>query len=110
MRSVEALFRAATAALAAEQYRRANSRWPGTLDELVPQFLTAVPRDPFDGRPLNLARRPDGLAIYAVGPDGTDDGGDVPGGYRQGRDDGVRLWDVGFRRQPPKVPITGTKK
>src|SRR5439155_22126196 len=70
LRKDEAKFRAAVVALAAERFRQAEGRWPTSLDELVPQYLAAVPRDPFDLRPLKLARRPDGLVIYSVGPDG----------------------------------------
>jgi hypothetical protein len=98
----EAPFRAAVAVLAAERFRRAEGRWPGTLDELVPQYLAGVPRDPFDLGPLKLAGRPDGIVIYSVGPDGKDDGGAVwQEGNRTGNDLGVRLWDVDRRRQPP---------
>jgi hypothetical protein len=100
----EGLFRSAAAALAAEQFRQARGRWPATLDELVPEYLTAVPRDPCDLQPLRLARRPDGIVIYGVGRNGQDDGGDVGGGPSKGRDVGIRLWDVAYRRQPPLPP------
>jgi hypothetical protein len=97
----EAEFRCAAVALAAEQFRRANGRWPTTLGELVSQHLTVVPSDPFDLQPLKLAARPDGIVIYSVGVDGKDDGGDVRGGQHRGLDIGVRLWNVNLRRQPP---------
>jgi len=63
---------------AAERYRSAQGRWPGTIDDLVPSQLTAVPPDPFGGAPLRLARdplRPEGLVLYSVGPDRVDQGG-----------------------------------
>jgi hypothetical protein len=100
---MEARLRCAAAAIAAERFRRANGRWPTTLDELVPRYLSAVPHDPFDIKPLKLARRPDGIVIYSVGPDGKDDGGNLGGG--QDRDLGLRLWDVKHRRQPPRARI-----
>jgi hypothetical protein len=101
----DAAFRSAVAALAAEQFRQARGRWPTTLDELVPEFLTVVPRDPCDLQPLRLARRPDGIVIYGVGRDGKDDGGIVRGDHPPRVSDvGVRLWDVAQRRQPPLPP------
>jgi hypothetical protein len=101
----DARFRSAIAALAAERFRQANGRWPSTLDELVPSYLTAIPRDPFKSQPLRMARHPGGIVIYSVGQDKADDGGDVRTGQPKGRDDGVRLWDVDRRRQPPKQKL-----
>jgi hypothetical protein len=114
VRRNEGLFRAAVVALAAEQFRQATGRWPTSLGELVPRYLAAVPCDPIDGQPLRLARRPDGIVIYSIGPDGKDDGGavDAPS-PRRAADVGIRLWDVAQRRQPPlppKAPAAGTKK
>jgi hypothetical protein len=106
----EAKFRCAVAAVAAEQFRRAKGRWPATPGELVPQYLTAVPRDPFDRQPLKLARWSDGIVIYSVGEDGKDNGGDVWGGPGRGTDIGVRLWDVRLRRQPAPPKAAAGKK
>jgi len=104
-RDDEALFRAALVAIAAEQFRRGRGHWPTRLDDLVPEYLAAVPRDPFASQPLRLARRGDGIVIYSLGPNAVDDGGDVvPGaglGKSRGRDIGIRLWDVDKRRLPP---------
>jgi hypothetical protein len=99
----DAYFRAAIVALAAEHFRQVRGRWPEKLGELVPEFVTALPRDPQDLQPLRLARLADGIAIYSIGPDGKDDGGDVGQGMStniKGRDIGIRLWDVDKRRQP----------
>jgi hypothetical protein len=102
-RRYHALLRCTTAALAAERYRRDHRRWPEKLTELVPDYLPAVPQDPFDGRPLRLKRLPDGLVIYSVGDDRVDNGGvmdpDKPVG--PGTDIAVRLWDVAHRAQEP---------
>jgi hypothetical protein len=106
----EAKFRCAVVAVAAEQYRRAKGHWPAALDELVPQYLTAVPRDPFDRQPLKLARWADGIVIYSVGTDGKDDGGDLTGGPGRGHDDGIQLWDVSRRRQPASVKTSNVGK
>jgi hypothetical protein len=51
--------RSATAALAIEQYRLDHGgALPDTLEQLVPQYLTSVPTDPFDGAPLVYERLP----------------------------------------------------
>ncbi len=93
----QAMLRSAAAALAAERYRLAEERWPDSLDALVPRYLPVVPIDPYDGRPLRMRRLADGLAVYSVGPDRTDDGGkldqDRPG--NAGTDVGFQLWDGG---------------
>ena len=94
--------RSLAALLAAERYRRAKGRWPASLAELVPEFLAAVPADPYDGAPLRYRRLDDGVTAYAVGADRVDDGGAI--GHKlptePGADVGHRLWDVAQRRRP----------
>jgi hypothetical protein len=99
-----AMFRCAATGLAAERYRLDKGRWPEKLGDLVPAYLPAVPLDPYDGKPLRLARKPDGVVVYALGRDGRDDGGDFEtlNTHQPGTDYGFRLWDVDKRRQPPK--------
>jgi hypothetical protein len=91
-------------ALAAERFRRAHGRWPATAAELTPEELPAVPLDPFDGQPLRLRLLPDGVVVYSVGIDGTDDGGklDPEHPWQKGTDFGYRLWDVGRRGLQPE--------
>jgi hypothetical protein len=93
-------------ALAAERYRRRHGDWPKSPEQLVPEFLAAIPLDPFDGEPLRCRRLEEGLVIYAVNQDGEDDGGalDDNPGIHLGTDIGCRLWDVKRRRQPPRPP------
>lgn len=84
--------RATATMLALERYRLARGRYPDALAELVPDFLDALPLDPWSGEPFryfNLTRS--GTAphygLYALGPDMQDDGGkrsDSPG--REGTD------------------------
>jgi hypothetical protein len=89
--------------LAAERYRRAKGRWPESLAQMVPDYLSAASADPYDGAPLRYRRLDDGVVAYAVGADRVDDGGSI--GHKlpdePGADVGHRLWDVGHRRQPP---------
>ncbi len=66
-------------ALAASRYRLAHGRLPDRIEDLVPEYLPAVPRDPFDGLPLRYRRTDEGAIIYSVGPDGVDNGGTAPG-------------------------------
>jgi hypothetical protein len=66
---------AARLALALARYRAEHGRLPGSLNELVPQRIAVVPRDPFDGRPMRLKQTDKAAIIYAIGPDLKDDGG-----------------------------------
>jgi hypothetical protein len=103
--------RCAAVAVALERYRRDQGQWPEKLEALVPKYLAAVPTDPQDGKPLRYRRRPDGVVVYWLGPDGTDDGGKLErhNYLAQGTDQGVQLWDVKQRRQPPPAaPAPGT--
>ncbi len=65
------------AVLAIEQYRVAhNGALPPSLAALVPRFLSAVPVDPFDGKPIRYKKKaPKGYIVYSVGPDRQDDNG-----------------------------------
>ena len=63
-------------ALAACRYRAAKDKLPEKPEDVVPEYLPAVPSDPFDGKPLKWKRIDGGgLVIYSIGPDMTDDGG-----------------------------------
>jgi hypothetical protein len=65
------------AAVPLKRYRLRHSRWPDSLDALVPAFLSEVPRDWMNGQPLRYRRNPDDtFTLYSVGLDGNDDGGD----------------------------------
>jgi hypothetical protein len=72
----EARRRAALTAIAVERFRLAHDgHLPAKLDELKPQFLTDVPKDPFDGKPLRFKSLSPGYVIYSVGADRTDNDG-----------------------------------
>ena len=96
-------------ALAAEQFRLQEGRWPQDALELVGRRL--LPRlffDPFDDEPIRLRHAPDGLVVYLVGWRKDYDGKD--------RDDlsqrsitasehfEFRLWNPDRRSQPPIPP------
>lgn len=67
----------ALTAIALRRWELREHRLPPALAPLVPALLPAAPIDYMDGRPLRYARGPDGAyALYSVGLDGKDDGGD----------------------------------
>ncbi len=65
------------AVFALELFSREHGHYPEKLDELVPDFLLAVPEDTHapPKTPLRYRREGDGALIYSVGDNGTDDGG-----------------------------------
>jgi hypothetical protein len=97
----QALLRSAAAALAVERYRLAKGQWPEKLTDLTPDYLAAVPIDPFDGKPMRFMKQKKGVVVYSIGPDGQDDGGafETLNAFVPGTDIGFRLWDVDKRRQ-----------
>jgi hypothetical protein len=52
---------------------RVHGEPPERLDQLVPDFLPAVPLDPFDGKPLRYRREGAGWVIWSVGSDMKND-------------------------------------
>jgi len=82
------------AAIAVERFRLAHGKLPKSLDQLVPEFLEAVPMDPFTGK--SLVYNPvqgDPYLLYSLGPNKVDDGG-------IGMDEG----------QYPKIDLTAAPK
>ena len=98
-----AVMRAALTACAVERYRLKNSsNFPEQLDQLVPEFLPAVPSDPFDGRPLRYEVRGEGYVIYSVGADLADDHGRP--NQRPRKRGEPKTWDVPFTVGPMPDP------
>jgi hypothetical protein len=62
-------------AFALAAYRLDNGRYPATLAELAPKYLTTVPGDLFTGKPLIYRPAADGYLFYSVGVNGKDDEG-----------------------------------
>jgi len=66
--------RLALVALAARLYAADhNDQLPASLDDLVPNYLPAIPMDGMSGKPLLFKTDPP--RVYSVGDDGVDDGG-----------------------------------
>jgi hypothetical protein len=104
------------AGIASERYRIKHGVWPKGWDDIVPSLLEKRPVDVKTQQPLLMKRLPNGLVVYGLGHDDTDNGGDVlqamtPDGSvsfePDGRverhfpqDIGFRLFDPAARRQP----------
>lgn len=87
----DARLRVDLAAAAAQAFKGETGVYPASLEQLVPEYLPEVPRDPFEDAPLRTIaqdpvsrahpasqRTPTGasvLTIYSVGPDRDDDRG-----------------------------------
>ena len=69
-----------------KMYQLQIGTFPGTLDELVPGYLSAMPKDPFSGDLFKYVRTSEGATIYSVGPDMKDDLAKkiTTGGMREG--------------------------
>lgn len=63
---------------------------PSTLDALVPDYLSAVPADPFSKEPLKFKALANDERLYSVGPNGRDDGG-ISGPSRNASDGDLML-------------------
>jgi hypothetical protein len=98
--------RCAVVAIACERFRVKHGKWPQSLSELCPEFLAAIPLDPFDGLPLQLTKQNDGIVLHSVGRNtqllAT---GAAHPGLPEGIEIGFRLWNPETRRQPaPSKP------
>ena len=68
-------FRALRLVIAVEQYRRDHTeQLPGSLADLEPAYVRAVPVDPFSGHGFLFKREIDGYSVYSVGTNRRDDG------------------------------------
>ncbi|MCX7722209.1 MAG: hypothetical protein N2379_04005 [Verrucomicrobiae bacterium] len=79
-------------AIALKRYQLSHGKLPESLEALVPEFLSAVPIDYMDGKPLKYRLNPDGtFVLYSVGEDGTDNGADTS--PLPGKERSRRRWD-----------------
>lgn len=64
-------------AIALERHRLKHGHYPDSLQKLIPDYLTRIPHDPMDGRPMRYRLNPDGtFTLWSVSFDGQDNGGD----------------------------------
>ena len=87
-RRIKATIRLLATELSIRCYQQEKGHPPARLDELVPEFLKAVPQDPFSRRPLIYRPQGTDWLLYSVGPDHVDNGGvrKQRGGAVQGTD------------------------
>lgn len=57
-------------ALAVAEYRAVGGEYPKSLDDLVPKYIPAVPRDPFTGDAIRYTRTAAGFELRSAGRDG----------------------------------------
>jgi hypothetical protein len=74
--TADARHAAALVALAAARFQAKYGRLPKDLEALVPEFLTMVPLDPFDGKPVKYETTAAGVVVYSIGRDLVEAGGD----------------------------------
>ena len=90
-----AQLRAGWVALAVQRYRLAAGKLPGTLAELVPDYLDSVPVDPFDRAELRYKKLVVGFVVYSIGVDLIDDDGKERLARSKAKGQS-RNWDVAF--------------
>jgi hypothetical protein len=73
---VAADYEMARTGLGLELYAAENGKYPESLSELVPKYLSCVPVDPFSGEVLKYAKGEKGWTIHSFGPDMDDDNGE----------------------------------
>ena len=61
-------------AVATYRFQAKRGRLPGSLDELVPDWIPTLPLDPFDGKPMRMKKTDRGLVLYTLFPYGIDYG------------------------------------
>ena len=82
--------RATAVLLALRAYQKEKGRLPDSLNELVPEYLSHLPLDPFDGKPLRYSKEK--KIVYCVGKDLVDSGGNREwGSWTYWRDPGFPI-------------------
>ena len=85
--------RQSLAAVAVERFHLRQAKYPALLEELVPEFMPAVPLDPCDGKPLRYRLTDSGrFVLWSVGFDGHDDAGKVTAGTKLHKREYVGDW------------------
>ncbi len=89
---------------AVDAYHQREGAYPRTLAQLTPDYLAEVPSDPYTSEAFRyVLTRLDGMgkyALYSVGPDGDDDGGELVYSPKDGTGDFLIApeWRVHARR------------
>lgn len=103
IRTVEIQRALLISAIALKRYELKHGQYPADLSALVPEFVTQLPRDPMDGKPLRYRLNPDGtFLLYSIGENGVDDGGNP-----KPAPDAPRQW---WRARDAVWPWPGTRE
>ncbi|MFT5387715.1 MAG: hypothetical protein ACI9E5_000849 [Candidatus Omnitrophota bacterium] len=83
-------------------YYQDNGEYPNTLNDLYPEYLSEVSKDPFnDFKDIKYIVKEDEVVIYSIGPDRVDQGGDIAFDYEiyqeQRGSDESKIGDVIFK-------------
>lgn len=60
------------------RYERDHDMWPESLEALLPTYLSSLPLDPCDGKPLRYAVRSGRPILWSIGQDRIDNAGQQP--------------------------------
>jgi len=75
--AVDASSRIVITAIALKRYQLKHRKYPTNLNSLIPEFISSLPADPVDGKPLRYRRnKDDTYLLYSIGFNGKDDDGD----------------------------------
>lgn len=103
----------AATAVACERFRRKNGRFPTEPAELVPDYLPAVPVNPFDGQPVTYRVYPDRVVLSCVCLGSAQVIPNPPEEFRTERGQpaitGYRLWAADRRGLPAETPAEGAQ-
>jgi len=88
--------------IACQRYERQNGRLPTKLDDLVPAFVEAVPRDPFDGQPMRYSA--ERRIVWSVGKNLKDDNGSKLDSSGNTMDDAYRKKMLDYVIDIPPLP------
>lgn len=88
--------------LALQAYHYDKGEYPPSLQELLPVYLAALPKDPFTGQAFIYRRQSESFLLYSAGQNGRDDGGKGYFGHfvHQGQCTGE---EIVFSPQVPEV-------
>jgi len=82
--TLQTLLDEARLACALERFRAIRGIYPATLEELVPEFVPAVPTDIYAHAPYRYQRVGESsFRLYSVGANRTDDGGQIAPGMQE---------------------------
>lgn len=91
-------------ATALRRYQRNHAgQPPETLADLVPAYLSAIPKDPMDGLSVRYQRQGEHFLLYSIGENGVDDGGNTAAPHGKTRRSPIDGLDIVWPQAIPSV-------